>query len=300
MFCGLVAVVRNGKRDGVIRYICTVCRKSTSSARRGLRRVEALWDEFVMGKRTKKLLGADIDRSPRTVTKLLDIVQVPEKIHRPRPVVVVIDATFFGREYGVLVARDPNAHENLHVHELRHETKLEYRLVRVELERLGYTLVAVVLDGRRGIPRVFDGIPVQICHFHQWKIVKKYLTTRPKLESHKALLSIARLIAKSTEAEMTAMLALFARDFRSDLEEKHICPCCGKPKYVHRKLRSAYRSLTTNLPFLYTYQKYPELNIPNTTNSLDGLWSALKMHVNAHRGLRLDRRFKVIRAYLKL
>lgn len=234
------------------------------------------------------------------MTKLLDTVEVLEKVHRPRPVVVIIDATFFGREYGALVARDPNEHENLHVHEMRHETKLEYQLVRSDLEGKGYTLLAVVLDGRRGIPRVFDGIPVQICQYHQWQIMKKYLTTRPKLESHKALLLIARLIAKSTEAEMKSMLETFAATYQKDLEEKRICPCCGKPKYVHRKLRSAYRSLTTNLLFLYTYQKYPDLKIPNTTNSLDGLWSALKMHVNAHRGLRLDRRFKVIRAYLKL
>lgn len=253
-----------------------------------------------MGKRTKKLLGSDIRRSPRTVTKLLDMVEVPLKVHRPRCVVVVIDATFFGREYGVLVARNPSDHENLHAHEMRHKTKLEYQLVRDDLEGKGYTLVAVVLDGRRGIPRVFDGIPVQICQYHQWQIMKKYLTTRPKLESHKALLAIARLIAKSTEAKMKSLIDEFARDFQSDLDLKHICSCCGKPKYVHRKLRSAYRSITTNLPFLYTYQKYPDLHIPNTTNSLDGLWSALKMHVNAHRGLRLDRRFKVIRAYLKL
>lgn len=253
-----------------------------------------------MGKRTKRLLGRDIQRTPRTVTKLLDTVEVPEKVHRPRPVVAVIDATFFGREYGCLVARDPNEHENLHTHEMRHETKLEYQLARDDLEKKGYTLLAVVLDGRRGIPSVFAGIPVQICQYHQWQIMKKYLTTRPKLESHKALLAIACLIAKSTEAEMRELLARFESTFKNDLEEKHICSCCGKPKYVHRKLRSAYRSLSTNLPFLYTYQKYPDLHIPNTTNSLDGLWSALKMHVNAHRGLRLDRRFKVIRAYLKL
>lgn len=252
------------------------------------------------GKRTKPQLGVDAHLSARTITKLLDTIELPEKVHCLRPVVLVIDATFFGREYGVLVARDPNAHENLHVHELRHETKLEYQQLRTDLEKKGYELQAVVLDGRRGIPRVFSDMPVQICQFHQWRIMKKYLTTRPKLESHQALLSIARLIAKSTEAEMKSMLETFATTYKDDLEEKRICPCCGKPKYVHRKLRSAYRSLAANLPFLYTYQKYPDLNIPNTTNSLDGSFNALKSHVNVHRGLRLDRRFKVIRAYLKL
>lgn len=161
-------------------------------------------------------------------------------------------------------------------------------------------LLAVVLDGRTGIPSVFKDIPVQICQFHQWKIVRKYLTLRPKLESHKALLKIAGRIAKSTEVEMRFALEQFAVEYGRDLDEHVICTCCNRKKYVHRKLRSAYRSLTTNLSFLYTYQTYPELNIPNTTNSADGTFSALKSHVNAHRGLRFDRRFKMIRSYLKL
>lgn len=95
-------------------------------------------------KRTKSQLGEDIDVSARTITKHLDTVIVPEKVHRPRKVGVIMDVTFFGREYGVLVARDPNERENLHVHELRHETKLEYQLARLDLEKKGYELLAVV------------------------------------------------------------------------------------------------------------------------------------------------------------
>lgn len=70
-------------------------------------------------------------------------------------------------------------------------------------------------------------------------------------------------------------------------------------RYTHAKLRSAYGSLIRNLPFLYTYQKYPELRIPNTTNSLDGSFNVLKMFVNIHRGLKPKRRLKVIKELLK-
>ena len=70
-------------------------------------------------------------------------------------------------------------------------------------------------------------------------------------------------------------------------------------RYTHAKLRSAYGSLVRNLPFIYTYQKYPELNIPNTTNSLDGSFNILKMFVNIHRCLRPERRMKLIRELLK-
>jgi hypothetical protein len=31
--------------------------------------------------------------------------------------------------------------------------------------------------------------------------------------------------------------------------------------YTHKKVRSAYMSLERNLPYLFTYQKYPKLNI---------------------------------------
>ncbi|OQB06514.1 MAG: hypothetical protein BWY19_00095 [bacterium ADurb.Bin212] len=54
----------------------------------------------------------------------------------------------------------------------------------------------------------------------------------------------------------------------------------------HKRVRSARHSLKNNLPFLFTYQKYPKLNIPNTTNSLGGSFSHLKEKVGIHRGSR--------------
>ena len=48
------------------------------------------------------------------------------------------------------------------------------------------------------------------------------------------------------------------------------------------------------MPYLFTYLKYPELNIPNTTNSCDGSFAHCKNKVKIHRGLRKDRRKKMI------
>jgi hypothetical protein len=246
----------------VIRYRCTGCGAWSSSARRTKQRTDALWHAFVREKRTKAQLGNDTGRTPRTITKILDAAQLPKEVHRPRSVALVVDATYFGREYGVLVARDPNMHENLYVAELRHETKIEYVQLRKALEKLGYVIEAVVLDGRRGIPKVFQGIPVQICQYHQWQIVRRALTTRPKLDSHRTLLAIARLIAKSTEESMRVMLVKFEETYRADLNEKHICSHCGKPVYTHRKLRSAYRWLITNLPPFVCVSKISRVQDP--------------------------------------
>ena len=68
----------------------------------------------------------------------------------------------------------------------------------------------------------------------------------------------------------------------------------GKWFYTHRKLRSAVRSLKSNLPYLFTFQKYPELHIPNKTNSLEGINRTLKYKIKAHQGINSDRREKII------
>lgn len=238
--------------------------------------------------------------SKRKITRLLDEHKVPEKLHRPRPIVVVIDATYFSRKNGILVARDPHQKENLHCHEIVSETKVEYQKARDDLERNGYILLAVVLDGRRGIPTIFNDMPVQICQYHQWQTVRRKLTLKPKLEPHQVLLSIARRIKESNEKEMGKLLGWFAQRHRAKLSEKTFTSGTNRWRYTHAKLRSAFQSLVRNLPNLYTCQKYPELKIPNTTNTLDGSFNALKSHVNVHRGLRRDRRLKIIRGYLRV
>jgi len=52
------------------------------------------------------------------------------------------------------------------------------------------------------------------------------------------------------------------------------------------------------MPYLFTYQRHPELNIPNTTNTLDGLFAHLKDYVRVHRGLKSDLKNKIILDFL--
>ena len=65
-------------------------------------------------------------------------------------------------------------------------------------------------------------------------------------------------------------------------------------QFQHKKLRSAFRSIKTNLPYLFTFQDYPELNIPNTTNSADGSFGQWKYKVRLHRDLNIDRKKQMI------
>ena len=216
----------------------------------------------------------------------------------PRSIVVVADATFFSRAEGLLIFREPNLKQNLIWKEIHTETSGHQQL-KIELESKGFSIKAAVLDGRPGIREVFNNSPVQMCHFHQVVIVRRYLTSRPKLEAAQELMMIVRQLTRSDEKYFSELLTTWHNKWQEFLKEKTINPFTGRWFYTHKRLRAACRSLKNNLPYLFTYQKYPELNIPNTTNSLDGYITTLKNFIRIHRGIRPEKRTKIINQILK-
>jgi len=216
----------------------------------------------------------------------------------PQAVVCIFDATHIGEDT-LLTAREPNLKANLGWEWIPSETKENYALLRASIESRGFHLKAVVLDGRTGIPRVFSDIPVQICQFHQLQIVRRKLTLRPETEAGQTLLSIGFSISKKTEAALASELADWFKRYGAFINERSYTIGTKRWRYTHRRVRAAYNSLKRNLPFLYTYQKYPELKIPNTTNSLDGYWSRLKNLLSAHRGKSKERIRKIATEILR-
>jgi len=69
--------------------------------------------------------------------------------------------------------------------------------------------------------------------------------------------------------------------------------------YTHKRLRSAYRSIRNNLPWLFTWYDHHELGIPNTTNAIDGHFADLKNKLRNHNGLSLQRKMRFIDEFLK-
>lgn len=258
-----------------------------------------LWHEHAFRRQTVSDLVFRKKKSRNTIRKILNFYAPTEKIHKPRAVVLVADATFFGRGSGILVGKDPHESEVLYVENITTEDAFDYVMMKSRLEKLGYTIKAVVVDGKRCIPNVFKGIPVQICHFHQIQIVRRKLTLRPKTRAGVELLPIGLNVDKFRKDELKQMLSQWHERNKTFLEEKSYCSFCKKSHFTHRRLRGAYRSLITNMENLFTYEKYPELNIPNTTNCLDGQFSQLKEKLGAHRGQTKEKRSKMIRTLLK-
>jgi len=138
-----------------------------------------------------------------------------------------------------------------------------------------------------------------MCHFHQKAIINRYLTRRPRLQAGKELRSLVMTLCKTNEQGFAEALQLWHETWHLFLKERTIDTETKHWHYTHKRLRSAYRSLKNNLPHLFTYQRYPELNIPNTTNSLDGSFAHLKELVKLHRGLKIDLKLKIIQDYLQ-
>ena len=257
-----------------------------------------MWHEYCWNRTTIGELARQHKQSIDWIRKELRIVKIYQPPVCPGDVVVVADCVFFGRASGYLVFRDPHNRRNLYWQKVSTETVADYQRARQNLEDQGVQFRAIAIDGRPGIRDVFSDIPVQMCHFHQKAIINRYLTRNPKLEAGIQLRKIVTTLCNTNETLFAEDLHQWHKQWKSFLKERTVNPDTKRWHYTHKRVRSAYRSLKNNLPYLFAYHRYPELNIPNTTNSLDGLFAHLKDCVRIHRGLKNDLKTKLIIAFL--
>lgn len=166
------------------------------------------------------------------------------------------------------------------------------------LDDLGYTFKSFTIDGRRGVLRLLEqlypNIPIQLCQFHQIAAIRRYTTNNPKTECGKEIKMLMQNLISSNQMDFAGSLFLLQKKYESFLKERN-----ENRKFIHRNLRAAFRSLKTNFSNLFTCKNYPDLQIPNTTNSCDGSFAHWKNKVKIHRGLRKDRREKMIMDLIK-
>lgn len=217
----------------------------------------------------------------------------------PGPIIALMDCVFFGRTQGWLVVRDPHRKVNVYWSEIERETLDEYRCARDTLEGLGYEIQAVVADGKPGLKPLYEDIPIQMCHFHMKAIITRYLTRQPRLQAGIDLRNLVHDLRQLDEQGFAEKLQVWHSTWREFLSERTVNPETGRWHYTHKRLRSAHRSLKNHLPYLFTYQKRPDLNIPNTTNGLEGSFAYLKELVRVHRGIKPDLMRKIIDSILQ-
>lgn len=253
-----------------------------------------LWKRYVWGKQSLVQLAETHGLDVKTAQKRLDGVKPEQDPVPPQALVFAADVSFFSRGDGILVFRSPKLKRNILFRFVNGENPGMYREARRALEQRGFVFQGIVLDGRKGVREVFSDMPVQMCHFHQKAILRRYLTLHPKLEAGQELWAVGRTLTFVDEKDFTRLLEEWHGKWKDFLKERTFESDGKHWHYTHKKIRSAYHSLRNNLPYLFTFERYPELRMPNTTNCLDGFFTQMKKLLGVHNGLSEERRNKVV------
>ena len=258
-----------------------------------------MWLEYTEGKQTYSQLSLKYGCSKKTIQRKLDTI-IPQKLNTFSSVVnALMDTTYFGRTFGVMVFKDSFTGHILFMQYVKQETNQLYLLGIEEITRRGIKIQAIICDGRKGLIGLLEkDFPVQLCNFHQVATIRKYLTKKPKMQASKELWSHTLLLVHTDKESFEGGLQAWYEKWKDFLDERKIDPN-GKKRYVHKKLRSAYRSLKNNLTYLFTWYDNMDLKIPNTTNAIDGHFSDLKNKLRNHNGLSMQRKKRFIGEFFK-
>ena len=287
--CSSKKVTKKGKSGGKQRYLCLECGVKFSENNKQKIDFNKCLDEYIFEKQVLRELEEVYHITRKKFRALLKAFIPPEKIHNPRSINLITDATYFGKRkdkssWGVLLARDAKEKEDLRWLFLEKETKEAYLLSRLELEKHGYKILSVTADGFPTLPSIYNDIPFQTCLFHISKMIVRGVTRSPKTEAGRELLELSYRIHEIQKSEFEIWLHTFIETYRDFLNEKTTLPS-GRSFSTHKKINSVIHTLTNSLPYLFMYQKYPELNIPKTSNSIESHFSHIKDILRIHRGL---------------
>jgi len=218
----------------------------------------------------------------------LERYELPIKIHNPRKLFVVVDATYFRKQkntepWCAVVFRDPINKENIWYGFGSTENHNLYVEGRRYLESIGYTILGVTGDGFSCIRKAFSDIPFQMCLVHMERIVVRKITRRPQLEAGQVLLTLIKTLGDCSSLIWKDRFNKYIVRYRDFLNEKTIHLESREWSWTHKELRSAVLSVHTFLPYLFTYEKIKEIS--PTSNSIEGHFSHVKDIIRIHRGI---------------
>ena len=219
-------------------------------------------------------------------------------ISKYKDVIVNMDTTYWGRHFGLLVIKDTFRNKILWYKFVRHERITDYLEGLEWLSSRGFRVHGIVCDGMRGLFHELRTYKVQMCQFHQIMIVRRYLISRPDMPASRELLDICHMMTRTDKEGFIGMLERWHGKWKDFLNERSADKNTGRTSYRHKRLGSAYLSLKRNMPWLWTFQDYPLLHMPNTNNALEGVFTDIKTKLRVHSGITKDRRIALIQEYI--
>ena len=186
---------------------------------------------------------------------------------------LLIDATFFGREYGFLVFHD--CQKVIYFKEVKTESVKDFREGLIALKAANYSILSITIDGRRGyinnIRKLLGNIPIQMCLFHQKSIIRRYITDRPRSQCGKDLKELMhRLCKPESHQKFIDQFYQLKDQYRYFLNQRN-----ELGNYRNSALRSAFRSIDSNMLYLFTYSDFKGLN-PNPSLAKNSLMTVIR------------------------
>lgn len=281
--CGSFHSVKNGKRKGVQIYKCADCgyQFRNSSIPSDLQ----LWELYQTHKQTVKELSEKFCVSASTIKRRLRNVTVEWK----QPPLsgggyVHLDATYWGHNYGIILAMDDATGHVLYLEFIKNETNADYAAAVSSIQQRGYEIKGLIVDGKKSLLNTFSSYRIQMCQFHMKQIIRRYLTLNPKLKAARALKRIMETLTSSSQSNFEQGYQKWKSEWRDTLNRRTLLKS-GRTQYTHKRLRSAMNSIDYYLPYLFTYQQKDCIGMPNTNNKIEGTFTALKKSLNNHSGM---------------
>ena len=127
-----------------------------------------LWQRYSEGKQTATQLAEQHGCSIETIRCHLIKAATQAECALPQaPVNLIMDTTYFGRKWGVMVLYDARSKRALMVVAVERETNALYTQAVVALREKGIEIQSIICDGKSGLLGSFLDIPVQMCQCHQ-------------------------------------------------------------------------------------------------------------------------------------
>ena len=151
---------------------------------------------YSLGNLTVCDLAREFGVSTRTIHRYLSSEykeNLPKLVYSN--VVVLMDATYWGRRFGVVIMKDHISGRVLWYKFIdKKETIADYREGISYLDLHGYNVLGIVSDGLKGLRQEFHQYRFQHCQFHQLMTIRAKLTLHPKLQASQDLLGIAKIL----------------------------------------------------------------------------------------------------------
>lgn len=295
--CSSPITKRNGTRNGVQLYKCQVCGRQFRAGDK--LSDERLWSLYQDKKQTALELAFEIGVSRCTISRRLKRINVDwqQPSLQGMSGFVHLDVTYWGHNWGVLLALDDATNKPLYVAFVKSERNTDYELAIQTIRDKGYHIRGIIIDGKRGLFPMFAEYKVQMCQYHMKQIVFRYLTKNPRL---KAAIALEVLIMRLTTIKKEDFIKEYTnwKQMWSDvIRKRSVSKRTGKEHYTHRRLRTTMYSIDFYLPYLFTFQEDECIGMPNTNNKIEGTFTDLKKNLNTHSGMSEQNRKRFINGF---